>query len=127
MGDTQTNNLSEEASGVPLGGTRSEALQRLQVGLAGIGAMILLVGLANVIQGRAELSESTSVPDAAPTTEPSAAVSQRDPLADAGLVPDMPAEAVPTELEQEQAVLPEQGFSAESDARSQEELLDEMR
>jgi len=127
MGDTQTNNLSKEASGVPLGGTRSEALQRLQVGLAGIGAMILLVGLANVIQGRAELSESTSVPDAAPTTEPSAAVSQRDPLADAGLVPDMPAEAVPTELEQEQAVLPEQGFSAESDARSQEELLDEMR
>jgi len=127
MGDTQTNNLSEEARSVPLGGTRAEALQRLQVGLAGIGAMLLLVGLANVIQGRAELSESTSVPDAAPTTEPSIHTPQRDPLADAGLVPDMPAEAVPAEPEQEQAVLPEQGFSAESDARSQEELLDEMR
>ncbi len=127
MADTQTDNVTEEAIGAPLGGTRAEALQRLQVGLAGIGAMILLVGLANVIQNRAQLSELTSVPDAAPTTEPSAPVPQRDPLADAGLVPDMPAEAVPATPEQEQAVLPEQGLSAGPDARSQEELLDETR
>ena len=127
MADTQTDNVTEEAIGAPLGGTRAEALQRLQVGLAGIGAMILLVGLANVIQNRAQLSELTSVPDAAPTTEPSASAPQRDPLADAGLVPDMPAEAVPATQEQEQAVLPEQGLSAGPDARSQEELLDETR
>ena len=69
MADAQSENLTEEAIGAPLGGTRAEALQRLQVGLAGIGAMILLVGLANVIQNRAQLSELTSVPDAAPTTE----------------------------------------------------------
>ena len=127
MAETQIENVTQEANGAPLGGTRAEALQRLQVGLAGIGAMILLVGLANVIQNRAQLSELTSVPDAAPTTEPSASAPQRDPLADAGLVPDMPAEAVPATPEQEQAVLPEQGLSAGPDARSQEELLDETR
>ena len=31
--------------GAPLGGTKSEAAQRLQVGLFGIGSMILLIGL----------------------------------------------------------------------------------
>lgn len=109
MAEPQTETVDAEPEAAPLGGTRMEAMQRLQVGLAGIGAMILLVGLANVLQNRAELSEATSVPDAAPTTEPSDPPPQRDPLADAGLVPDMPAEAAPAE--QEQAILPEQGLS----------------
>ena len=76
----------------PLGGTRAEATQRLQVGLTGIGAMLLLVGLANIIQDRARVTEEASVPDAAPTTAPVEAPQQRDPLADAGVVPDLPVE-----------------------------------
>ncbi|MEP5937176.1 MAG: hypothetical protein ABJ239_02510 [Erythrobacter sp.] len=116
MADPQTVTDDAEPASVPLGGTRSEAMQRLQVGVAGIGAMILLVGLANVLQNRAELSEAMSVPDAAPTTEPSAPPPQRDPLADAGLVPDMPAEAVPEE--QEPAILPEQGLAPDQGPES---------
>lgn len=90
----------------PLGGTRAQAMQRLQVGLSGLGAMILLVGLANIIQDRARVADSLSVPEAAPTTEPTAAPPLSDPLADAGVVPDLPAEPEP-ENTQEAAVVPE--------------------
>ncbi|WP_337660878.1 hypothetical protein [Erythrobacter sp. Alg231-14] len=82
--------------GAPLGGTKSEATQRLQVGLFGIGSMVLLVGLASVLGNQADLTQEGAVPDAAPTTEPTEAASQRDPLADAGIVPDIPAEPSPT-------------------------------
>jgi len=64
----------------------------LQVGLFGFVAMVLLVGLANIIQDRARVTEESSVPDAAPTTAPAEAPPQRDPLADAGVVPDLPVE-----------------------------------
>ena len=97
-----------ERDGVPLGGTRAEAMQRLQVGLSGIAAMVLLVGLASVIQSGAERTEETAVPEAAPTTEPTEAPQQTDPLADAGVVPDIPAEPEPTPT-QEPALIPEQG------------------
>lgn len=76
----------------PLGGNRAEAAQRLQIGLFGIGAMVLLIGLANILGNQADLTEEGAVPDAAPTTEPTAAPAQRDPLADAGIVPEIPAE-----------------------------------
>lgn len=82
--------------GAPLGGTRSEAMQRLQVGLFGLGSMVLLIGLASVIGSQADLTEERAVPEAAPTTEPTAAAPQRDPLADAGIVPDIPADSTPT-------------------------------
>ncbi|MGJ8598300.1 hypothetical protein [Sulfitobacter sp.] len=81
--------------GAPLGGTKSEARQRLQVGFGGIAAMILLVGLASVLGSQADQTEEDAVPDAAPTTEPTEAPAQRDPLADAGIVPDVPAEPAP--------------------------------
>ncbi|WP_291132701.1 hypothetical protein [Erythrobacter sp.] len=81
--------------GAPLGGTRSEAMQRLQVGLFGICAMVLLVGLASIIGSQADLVEEAAVPDAAPTTEPSPAPAQRDPLADAGVVPPSEPEPAP--------------------------------
>ncbi|MEL7445115.1 MAG: hypothetical protein AAGK02_04795 [Pseudomonadota bacterium] len=97
-----------ELDGAPLGGTRSEAVQRLQVGLSGLFGMVLLVGLASIIQTRAQISEDASVPEAAPTTEPTEASSQRDPLADAGVVPDIPVEPEPTPT-QEAAIVPEQG------------------
>jgi len=89
--------LSDSApEGAPLGGSRSEAMQRLQIGLFGIGSMVLLVGLASVIGSQADLTEEAAVPEAAPTTEPTETAAQRDPLADAGIVPDIPAEPSPS-------------------------------
>jgi len=75
---------------------RAEAMQRLQVGVFGIGSMVLLVGLASIIGGQAERNDKLAVPEAAPTTEPSAAPAQANPLADAGVVPDIAAEPSPS-------------------------------
>jgi hypothetical protein len=74
----------------------AEAIQRLQIGVTGIAAMLLLVGLASIIGSQAEIIEDAAVPDAAPTTEPSPAPSQANPLADAGVVPDIAAEPSPS-------------------------------
>ena len=84
---------THEALPAPLGGTRAQAIQRLQVGLFGLAAMILMVALANIIMDRAKESEATTVPEAAPTSmpDPSATESASDPLDDAGVVPDLPA------------------------------------
>lgn len=83
----------EEVVRAPLAGDRRETAQRLQVGFFGLGAMILLIGLANIIMNSVKESQATAVPEAAPTVvaseEPAPA---RDPLADAGVVPDLPAE-----------------------------------
>ena len=79
-----------------LGQAKAEAIQRLQVGLFGIGAMVLLVGLASIIGSQADLAEDAAVPEAAPTTEPAPAPSQANPLADAGVVPDIAAEPAAT-------------------------------
>lgn len=73
-------------------GNRGEAVQRLQIGLSGLAAMILLVGLANIIQDRARLVDENTVPEAAVASDQPLAPSQPDPLADAGIVPDLPAE-----------------------------------
>lgn len=86
--------------GAPLGGTKAEATQRLQVGLAGLGSMVLLIGLASVLGQQADITEDASVPDAAPTTEPTETAQQRDPLADAGIVPEIPVEPAAEELEE---------------------------
>ena len=80
---------------VPLiapGKTRAEAIRRLQIGITGLFAMILLVSLANIIKDRAQESELTIVPDAsesAPAGNESTSAS-KDPLADAGVVPEIP-------------------------------------
>ncbi len=76
------------------GEARAEAIQRLQVGLFGIGAMVLLVGLASIIGSQADQADEAAVPDAAPTTEPTAAPTRANPLADAGVVPDIDPEPV---------------------------------
>lgn len=67
---------------------RSQAVYRLQIGLFGLFAMLLIVGLANIIRDRLRLSETTADPiqqvvavDAKPTRPAS------DPLADIGVVP----------------------------------------
>ncbi len=83
----------------PLSGTKAEATQRLQIGLFGLGSMVLLIGLATIIGNQADLTQEGSVPEAAPTTEPVDAPQQSDPLADAGIVPDIPTEPVPEATE----------------------------
>ena len=76
-----------------MGGTRAEAMQRLQVGASLLLGIVLIVGLANVIEERAKQSDQSAVPEAASTVAPTAAAAPaNDPLADAGVVPDLPAQ-----------------------------------
>lgn len=64
---------------------RSQAMHRLQVGLLGLSAMLLLVGLASIINDRVRLADAESGVDASATM--SAPDAARDPLADIGVVP----------------------------------------
>lgn len=90
-------------------GPRSQSIQRLQVGLSGLAAMALLIGLAQVIFDRAQQSEADTVPAAASTVAPAEpAPVQNDPLAEAGVVPDLPSEPV-AQPTQQPAIMPEQG------------------
>ena len=78
-------------------GARSQALQRLQVGGSLLIGIVLIVGLANVIEERAKQSDQVVVPEAAATVAPTPAQpTAKDPLADAGVVPDLPAEPTAT-------------------------------
>ncbi len=97
---------------------RGEAVQRLQVGLSGIVAMVLLVGLASIIGGQADKNDLLAVPEAAPTTEPGAPAAQANPLADAGVVPDIASEPSPSP-EAKTLDLPSQGGAAGNVAPSQ--------
>lgn len=71
---------------------RGRTVQRLQIGVTGVVLMVLLVGLASVIQNRAAETDAAAVPEAAATTEPTTSAQQNDPLVEAGVVPDIPAE-----------------------------------
>ena len=104
--------MAREFEPAPLGGTRAEAAHRLQIGLSGLGVVLLLVAVAGVVMNRARETEAAIVPEAAATiaAEPNAAPAN-DPLADAGVVPDLPAEPTPTPT-QPAPVLPEQGNGA---------------
>lgn len=75
----------------PLGGTRAEAMRRLQMGMVGVVLVLVLIGLASIIKDRATQTESTAVAEAAATAAPSASTAAADPLAEAGVVPDIPA------------------------------------
>ena len=57
----------EQPPVAPLAGSRSQSMQRLQVGLFGLAAMILLVSLASIVINSAEQNEARVVPEAAPT------------------------------------------------------------
>ena len=82
-----------EAPSAPLAPTRGQAIQRLQVGLFGLAAMVLLVTLANMIRNNADENEATVVPEAAPTVAADQQTgTASDPLAEAGVVPETPAE-----------------------------------
>lgn len=73
---------------------RAQALHRLQIGLLGLCAMLLLVGLANIIMERARLAESNGPAAAGLPSEQASPKS--DPLADIGVVPS-PEAARPVE------------------------------
>lgn len=67
---------------------RSQAVHRLQVGLFGLCAMLLLVGLANVITDRVDQNTAVEEPIrdvVAVDNEPQK--QSADPLADIGVVP----------------------------------------
>lgn len=93
----------------PLGGTREQAMQRLQMGIGGVVAITLLVGLASLIEGRAKLADEDAVPEAMATTEPVEESTRSDPLVEAGVVPDLPATQTPT-AQPDAPILPEQGL-----------------
>jgi hypothetical protein len=98
----------EQVYSAPLSGTRAQALQRLQIGLFGLGAMVLLVGLANIVIERAEQTEAGTVPEAAATVAPNAGAPQAsDPLADAGVAPEAAPEPTPAVQHQAQPVIPD--------------------
>ncbi len=80
---------------VPLAGTRRQSLQRLQIGAAGIAAMVLLVGVANVIVERVKQTDAATVPEAAATVAPSPSPVANDPLADAGVAPEVAVTPTP--------------------------------
>lgn len=61
---------------------RAQAVHRLQIGLFGLAAMLLIVGLANIIMDRAKLGDTGAAPQAA-----ASATAASDPLADIGVVP----------------------------------------
>jgi hypothetical protein len=65
---------------------RTEAVHRLQIGMSGLAAMLLLVGLANIIMDRARQSDAESGMTA-PAAEAAKGQSSSDPLADIGVVP----------------------------------------
>jgi hypothetical protein len=71
---------------------RAQAVQRLQTGLFGIAAILLVVGLANIINDRARMAEEAGQSPAAQASA-SASATNSDPLADIGVVPS----AVPSE------------------------------
>lgn len=89
----QAGSSLDGAAPMPLAGTRQQRLQRLQIGLLGLGGILLLVGLANIIISGARESEQEAVAELPPaTTEDLPDPGPRDPLADAGVAPDLPAE-----------------------------------
>lgn len=103
---------AEKAQPAPLPVNGGEVAHRLQVGLIGLGAMVLLVGVADMIMTRAQQTELSAVPEAAATVEPETNPSQNNnALEAAGVVPDLPKDAV-EEPVPDGPVLPEQGEAA---------------
>lgn len=66
---------------------RAQAVHRLQVGLFGLCAMLLIVGLANIIMDRARLADSQDPIHDVVAADAPPKKSATDPLADIGVVP----------------------------------------
>lgn len=73
---------------------RAEVIHRLQIGLSGLLAMLLIVSLANLITNRASQSDKTAVSDTSTSTAATDDKgANKDPLVDAGVVPQLPAQS----------------------------------
>ncbi|MEQ1640360.1 MAG: hypothetical protein ABL881_06085 [Novosphingobium sp.] len=72
---------------------RGQAVQRVQSGLFGLAAVMLVVGLSNIINDRARMTEGFGPKPTAQSTA-SDSTANTDPLADIGVVPS----AVPSEV-----------------------------
>lgn len=73
---------------------RAQAVQRLQAGLFGMAAIVLVVGLANIINDRARQTDAALRPQMAGAPNADASINS-DPLADIGVVPSSAPEAAP--------------------------------
>jgi hypothetical protein len=73
---------------------RAQAVHRLQVGMFGLAAMLLLVSLASVIMQRVQTADR-SVVAAQPSGNASASPAN-DPLADLGVAPEVPVAGTTT-------------------------------
>ncbi|GGD55873.1 hypothetical protein [Croceicoccus mobilis] len=103
----QPRELATAAESSGLQGTRAQALQRLQVGVGGLAAMVLVVGLASTIMQQARQSSDPAAPTAAAEQEKKAG----DPLVDIGVQPELPNEEVTVpDLPVEQIVPEEQAL-----------------
>lgn len=83
---------------------RAQSVHRLQVGLFGLCAMLLLVGLANIIMDRAQLSDEEDPVEEVVAVDEEPKKQSSDPLADIGVLPetDPAPEPEPTaDLEEE--------------------------
>jgi hypothetical protein len=80
---------------LPEGRSRREMLQRLQFGIGGVATMFLLVSLASIIDRRADMADAATVPEAVTASQSVSDALDDDPLVSAGVVPDLPPEAVP--------------------------------
>ncbi|PZQ55361.1 MAG: hypothetical protein DI555_08465 [Novosphingobium pentaromativorans] len=83
---------------------RSQAVHRLQVGLFGLCAMLLIVGLANIINDRTRLIDTADPIQQVVAVDAKPKKPSSDPLADIGVVPaaessPTPAPAVPGDPE----------------------------
>jgi hypothetical protein len=88
---------------------RAQALHRLQVGLFGLCAMLMIVGLANIIMDRARLSDSKEPVEEVIAADAEPKKPASEPLADIGVVPaadPTPGAAVPNSSQTSGAVLP---------------------
>ena len=73
---------------------RAQAVQRLQSGLFGIAAIVMVVGLANIINDRARQADAGTRPQASTSSSASSSAGS-DPLADIGVVPSQQPEPAP--------------------------------
>ncbi|OBX19089.1 hypothetical protein A9995_08060 [Erythrobacter sp. QSSC1-22B] len=114
--DSKARAPSGDLPPIPLGGTPQQAMNRLQVGVGVLIGVLMLVGLASVIQNQADEAERNAVPEAAATNIPEPKPKSADPLVEAGVVPDLPATPTPgpTGSAATAPVMPEQGTSRPS-------------
>lgn len=74
---------------------RAQSVHRVQVGLAGLAAMLLLVGLANIIMDRARQSDAGTVTTSADRAASGTPSANSDPMVDIGVAPDLPSSSTP--------------------------------